>query len=442
MKKVVALILAFIFVASLGVSAFAEMKYTPSCDIYSEAVYLADENGNVLYEKNSKQRMYPLELTQIMTAIVTIENIDAAGGWDAQGTYDMPIQNYLYDNRKGGVISSGMRSGNIFTADELFYDLVIRSGYDAALVLARLVAGSQDAFVELMNQKAMEIGAKDTSFTNCHGLHDTANYTTAYDMYLITKYAMNLDKYREVVQKTSYTCEQTDTHDKLIWSTENGLMMNGNVHYYSPVIGGKIGYNSEIGRNVASYAEYEGFAYYQIDLGAPYELDNGYSQSLVDAKNLYMWAFTEFEVKTIVEGGSQIAEVPLELAWQKSHLNLMIGETFRTLLPSDIAVSSISYEFDLPESVEAPITKGEEIGKLNLVLAGETIGSVPLVSAEDVEQSDLLSGLKSFSKMTHSFWFKFVIITIFILLALYIALMIIRNYNHRKYGNYKRKKRL
>lgn len=442
MKKVVALILAFIFVASLGVSAFAEMKYTPSCDVYSEAVYLADENGNVLYEKNSKQRMYPLELTQIMTAIVTIENIDAAGGWDAQGTFDMPIQNYLYDNRKGGVISSGMRSGNIFTADELFYDLVIRSGYDAALVLARLVAGSQDAFVELMNQKAMEIGAKDTSFTNCHGLHDTANYTTAYDMYLITKYAMSLDKYREVVQKTSYTCEQTDTHDKLIWSTENGLMKNGNVHYYSPVIGGKIGYNSEIGRNVASYAEYEGFAYYQIDLGAPYELDNGYSQSLVDAKNLYMWAFTEFEVKTIVEGGSQIAEVPLELAWQKSHLNLMIGETFRTLLPADIAVSSISYEFDLPESVEAPITKGEEIGKLNLVLAGETIGSVPLVSAEDVEQSDLLSGLKSFSKMTHSFWFKFVIITIFILLALYIALMIIRNYNHRKYGNYKRKKRL
>lgn len=442
MKKVVALILAFIFVASLGVSAFAEMKYTPSCDVYSEAVYLADENGNVLYEKNSKQRMYPLELTQIMTAIVTIENIDAAGGWDAQGTYDMPIQNYLYDNRKGGVISSGMRSGNIFTADELFYDLVIRSGYDAALVLARLVAGSQDAFVELMNQKAMEIGAKDTSFTNCHGLHDTANYTTAYDMYLITKYAMSLDKYREVVQKTSYTCEQTDTHDKLIWSTENGLMMNGNVHYYSPVVGGKIGYNAEIGRNVASYAEYEGFAYYQIDLGAPYELDNGYSQSLVDAKNLYMWAFTEFEVKTIVEGGSQIAEVPLELAWQKSHLNLMIGETFRTLLPADIAVSSISYEFDLPESVEAPITKGEEIGKLNLVLAGETIGSVPLVSAEDVEQSDLLSGLKSFSKMTHSFWFKFVIITIFILLALYIALMIIRNYNHRKYGNYKRKKRL
>ena len=336
-----------------------------------------------------------------------------------------------------------MLSGNIFTADELFYDLVIRSGYDAALVLAKLVAGSQDAFVELMNQTAAKIGAKDTSFTNCHGLHDTANYTTAYDMYLITKYAMGLDKYREVVQKTSYTCEETDAHKQLIWNTENGLMISGSVHYYSPVVGGKIGYNSEIGRNVASYAEYEGFSYYQIDLGAPYELDNGYNRALVDAKNLYMWAFTEFEVKTIVEGGSQIAEVPLELAWQKNHLNLMIGETYRALLPVELDIATISYKFNLPDSVEAPITKGEEIGSIEFVYMGdEVIGTVPLVAAEDVEQSDLLSGLKSFSNMTHSFWFKFIVITIFILIALYIALMIIRNYNHRKYGNFKRKKRL
>ena len=421
MKKLVSLVLALIFVLSMGVGAFAEMKYNPSFDVYSEAVYLVDADGNVLYEQNADQRMYPLELTQVMTAIVVIENIDAAGGWDALATYDMNIQNFLYDNRNNGIISTGMVSGNTFTAEELFNDLVIASGYDAAMILAKLIAGSQDAFVELMNQKAVEIGAKNTNFSNCHGLHDTANYTTAYDMYLICKYAMGLEKFRETVSKTSYTCEATDTHKKLVWNTYNGLLINGNIHYYSPVIGIKSGYTPEIGRNVASYAEYEGFAYYQINLGAPYELDNGYNLALVDAKNLYMWAFTEFEIKTIVEAGSQVAEVGLELAWKKDHLQLMIGESFRTLLPVD---------------------KGEEIGKMNLVLAGEVIGSVPLVAAESVEQSELLSGLKNFSDMTHSFWFKFIVIVIFILIALYIALMIIRNYNHRKYGNFKRKKRL
>ena len=441
MKKALSLILAVILAFSCCVNVFAATKYQPSFEVNCESVYLADENGNVLFEQNSSQRMYPAELVQIMTAIIVIENIDAVGGWEAQAAYEMSTQNFLYENRHG-IISTGMLAGYVFTADELFHAMVIASGYDAAMTLAKLIAGSQDAFVELMNAKAAAIGAKNTNFTNCHGLHDTANYTTAYDMYLISRYAMSLDKFRETVSKTAYTCEETDTHKKLIWNTDNGLLASGNVHYYSPVSGIKAGYSAEIGRNVSSYAEYEGFAYYQVNMGAPFELDEGYNLALYDAKQLYNWAFTEFEVKTIVEAGSQVAEVPLELAWQKDHLQLMIGEAFRTLLPVDIDVASIEYQYDLPESVEAPIAKGDEIGRLNFLHSGEIIGSVPLISAEDVEQSDLLSGLKNFSDMTRSFWFKFIVTVFFIIIALYIALMVIRNYNKRKYGNFKRRRRL
>jgi hypothetical protein len=120
----------------------------------------------------------------------------------------------------------------------------------------------------------------------------------------------------------------------------------------------------------------------------------------------------------------------------------MIGETYRTLLPLEIDIASITYEYALPESVEAPIEKGEKIGTLDLYHSGEIIGSVPLVSMEDVEQSELLSGLKNFSDMTRSFWFKFIVIMIFIIIALYIALMIVRNYNKKKYGNFKKRRRL
>lgn len=442
MKKFISIFFALIIVFSFCLNAYAKMQYVPSCEINSEAVYLVDEQGNVLYEQNAHQRMYPLELTQIMTAIVAIENIDRAGGWDAQATYDMSSQNYLYENRALGPILSGMLSGYVFTADELFHAMVIKSGYDAAMTLAKMIAGSQEAFVALMNEKAAEIGANETNFTNVHGLHDTANYTTAYDMYLISKYAMGLDKFRETVAKTSYICEETDTHKKLVWNSDNGLIVNNNIHYYSPVKGIKSGYAADIGRNVASYAEYEDFSYYQIDMGAPFELDEGYNRALVDAKKLYLWAFTEFEVKTIVEAGSQVAEVPLELAWKKDNLKLEIKKTFKTLLPIDIDVSSISYEYDIPESVEAPIQKGEEIGKMKLLLAGEPIGTVPLVSSEEVEQSDILSGLKSLSDITHSFWFKLIFTIIIITFILYVALMIVRNYNQRKYSSYKHKKRL
>lgn len=444
MKRIVALVLAMIFLLSFSPVAFAEMKYTPNYDIYSQSVYLIDENGLVLYEKNPHQRMYPLELTQVMTAIIAIENIDKVGGWETTAKYDMTTQNYLYDNRNGTILC-GMLSGYEFTAEELFNAMIITSGYDASMLLATIITGEKDpskaAFVAMMNEKAQEIGAKDTNFANCHGLHDTANYTTAYDMYLICKYAMGLEKFRETVKKSNYTCEETDTHPKLIWNTNNGLIVSGSVHYYSPVQGIKAGYSKDIDcRNVASYAEYEDFAYYQVCLGAPFELDNGYNRAMVDTKNLYMWAFTEFEIKTLVEAGSQVAEVPLELAWQKDSLKLQIGSTFKSLLPVDIDVSSISYQYDIPESVEAPIDQGEKIGSMQLLLAGETIGTVPLVAAESVEQSDILSALKNISDITHSFWFKLIFVILIIIVLLYVALMIVRNYNHKKYANYKKRK--
>lgn len=433
MKKIVSFIIAMVFVLSIPTATHAAMQYTPSVELSSDSIYLVDENGLVLYEKNATQRMYPLELNQIMTAIITIEHIEEVGGWEATATYNMSTQNYLYDHRNE-VVLSGMLSGYTFTADELFHALIIASGYDAAITLSKLIAGSQEAFVELMNEKAADIGAKDTNFTNCTGLHDTANYTTAYDMYLISKYAMGLDKFHETVAKKTFTCAANDSHKELIWNSNNSLLFSGNIHYYSPVKGIKVGFNKEIGRNIVSYAENEDFSYFQICLGAPYELDNGYNRAMVDTKNLYMWAFTEFEIKTLVEKGAQVAEVPLELAWQKDTLKLSVGETFKTLLPIDIDTSSISYEYDIPESVEAPITEGEKIGSLNLLLAGEKIGSIPLVATESVEQSDLLSGLKGLSDLTHSFWFKLIIVFIIVVILLYTTIMVIRNYNQRKYS--------
>ena len=150
MQKSLSLVLAVLTALSCCVTAFAATKYQPSFDINCESVYLADENGNVLFEQNPEQRMYPAELVQIMTAIVVIENIEAVGGWEAEAAYEMSTQNFLYENRHG-IISTGMLAGNVFTADQLFHAMVIASGYDAAMTLAKLIAGSQDAFVELMN---------------------------------------------------------------------------------------------------------------------------------------------------------------------------------------------------------------------------------------------------------------------------------------------------
>lgn len=424
-------------------TAYAQSTYTPSVEISSSAVYMADTSGNVLYEQNADQRMYPAELTQIMTAIIVIENIDGVGGWEAEATFTASMQNYLYENR-GATVLTGLAAGEVLSADQLFHAMVIASGYDAAMALAGLICdGDQDAFVELMNAKARELGASDTNFTNCHGLHDTAHYTTAHDMYLIANYAMTLDKFVETVALRSYNSGPTSYNENLLWNTDNGLMASGNVHYYAPVTGIKAGYTQEAGRNIVSSASQDGFTYIQVDMGAPYELkDDTYNLALVDAKNLYMWAFTEFQVKTVVEYGEQIGEVPLELAWEKDYLQLMVGERYVALLPSSVDVSSITYEYDLPEYVEAPVEKGDEIGTLKLVSAGEVIGSVPLLAAESVAMSEGLYALNAALEMTRSFWFKFIVVLIIVIIGLYITLMIVRNRNRRKYGNIRHNKKI
>lgn len=446
MKKAAAFLFAFMALALLSgglrVCAYAALRYVPPTEVNSEAVYLADGDGNVLYEKNSDQRMYPSELTQIMTAIVVAENIESVGGWNAEATFTTSMQNYLYENR-GGTILTGLTAGEILTADQLFHAMVISSGYDAAMALAQLIAGSQDDFVLMMNEKAKDLGAVNTSFTNCHGLHDTANYTTAYDMYLIARYAMSLDKFAETVSMTTYRSGETNYHTNLTWNSDNGLLVKGNVHYYSAAQGIKTGYSQDTGRSVASFASQDGYSYYQIDMGAPFELDQDtYNLALVDAKNLFVWAFSEFEVKSVINYGDQVGEVPLELAWQKDHLQLMAGENYVALLPADIDVGSITYQYELPEYVNAPVNKGDHIGTLHFIASGEEIGAIPLLSAEDVKQSELLSGLDSFSQITRSFWFKFVVVMIFIIFLLYVALMVVRNYNHKKYGAIRKKRNL
>lgn len=440
----ISFLLVFIFLFSaLSSISYGDTQYKPSVEINSEAVYLADINGNVLYEQNADQRVYPAEMTQIMTAIVVIENIDSVGGWDTPATFTSAMQNYLYENRAYTVLS-GLAAGEELTADQAFHALMVASGYDAAMTLAGLISGgSQEAFVELMNAKARELGAKDTNFTNCHGLHDTAHYTTAHDMYLIARYALSLEKFAETSALTRYDSGETSYNENLAWNTTNFLMVSGNIHYYAPVTGLKTGFTAEAGRGVVSSASQDGFTYIQVDMGAPFEkLDDTYDLSLVDAKNLYVWAFTEFQTKTIVEYGDQTAEVPLELAWEKDHLQLMAGERFVALLPASVDVASIEKQYDLPDYVEAPISEGDPIGTMTLLSAGKVLGTVPILAAEDVPMSEGLYALNALGKMTRSFWFKFIVTFIIVVIALYIALMIIRNHNRKKYGSIKNRKKI
>ncbi len=419
-------------------------------EIQAEGVYLVNlDTDTVVYEKNGDKKMYPASMTKVMTAIVTMENIDDL---QKEITYPFYLQDIIYQinwTEYGGALSTaGLLGGETLTAEKLLYGAMLPSGNECAYILADHVGdGSVEYFVEMMNEKAQEIGAVNTHFANPAGLDDEENYSTPHDMYLIAKYAMQNDAFKKIVSTPSFNGGPTNKHEELYWNNTNQMLNQQSQYYYSPVKGIKTGTLESSGRCFVSYAEKDGFSYMMVVMGAPMydeqEKPLGYNAAFTTTKSLYQWAFSNFSIKTVIDEGEMRDEVKLRLArGKKDHLKLVTGESFTTLLPENVDRSSFQMVPVLPESVDAPVKEGDQIGRLKLMLAGEEIGSVPLLSGETVERSFVLFIIDTIVKMLQSFWFKFAFILVILLIAAYIIAFVRRNRRRVKYRNVRRKRNM
>ncbi|WP_312641595.1 D-alanyl-D-alanine carboxypeptidase family protein [Hydrogenoanaerobacterium sp.] len=425
-----ALLMTVIFcTAAFSVSA----AYTPPFDITAEAAYLVNLNtGDVIYEKNADKKMYPASLTKLMTCILAFELVD-----DLDNT-TVTAKAYIYDEFYGKNVSTGdIRRGEIMTMRQLIYAMLMQSANEAASIVADYLGdGSIAYFTEMMTERAKELGCTGTNFTNPHGLFDENNYTTAKDMYLIAKHAIGIPGFLEIASTTHYQVGSTNIHDSLAWNTTNKMMVKGTQYYYAPVKGLKTGTLDESGKCFVSTASLNGFDYLCVVLGAPLMDDeNGReigNNAFTDTKQLYQWAFDTFSIKTLMEKGSDITEIPLRLAKNTDHMKLESSERFTSLVPDEIEPSSVVLEYDLPEHITAPVKKGDEVGKVRLILAGEQIGEVPLVATSSAERSQVLYVLDQAENIVLSFWFKFGVIFLVAFVLFYIVLMVIRNRNLRR----------
>ncbi len=175
------------------------------------------ERGKVLYEKNTYDTAYPASLTKMLTAIVVMENCNLTD----IVTYD---EDKALEGIQSGYITSNLDDGEQATIEQMLNLLLISSYNDIANMLAIHVSGSIDAFAELMNKKAAEIGCKNTHFVNTNGTHNENHYTTAYDMALIARYAMKYDALKEIVNKIYFKLEDNTGRER-IYETTNGLLL-------------------------------------------------------------------------------------------------------------------------------------------------------------------------------------------------------------------------
>lgn len=387
-----------------NITVYLPDSYAPQIDISSESVYMVNlDTDTVVVSKNSDERLYPNSTAMIMTCLVAFENIS-----DLNVGVKCPY--YCFDeffsenpNFMGATNAGIEPMQDNLTYRDCLYAIMLGSGCEAANIIAYNAGGeSIERFVDMMNETAQKIGCKNTHFSNPHGLFTEDNYTTAYDMYLITKYAIdNYPQFMEIcgtykydmpnnkANPNGYSIIQTnrmmDTHSEYYYEGCTGIK-TGSIDAYYHQSNGRWDIKNPVAgtRSLVTIANRNGYNYLCVTLTAPYENSDGIQSHYADHANLYNWAFGEFELKQIITTNQQVMEVGIKMGKDTDKVGVITTEGVTTLIPKSLDISAIQQITPSVEPFTAPIYKGKGVGNLEVRLGGETIAIIPLVIEHDV----------------------------------------------------------
>lgn len=407
------------------------ISFTPSFQVYSESVYMINlDTKSVIYEKNADMQQMPSSLVDIMTAIIVLEecpNTDEVTITADKNLYE-EFESYEYQD---DLRYAEIWDGDTLTVTDYLYALMLTSSCEAANILAYHFGNQNiNSFVEKMNEKAQEIGAENTVFKNPHGLYDPKQLTTAKDMALITQYALTVPGFEDIATCEEYVIEPKSyiTPHEGEWSLShsNIIMSAASDYYLYGVKGIKTGNLTLSGRNIITMGSSDGIKYLLVLLNAPFYDENGDSKyyHIIDARNLMEWVFENFNFQVLLSKDEEIAEVKVNNSDGSGYVLVKPSEELSTLWYNDIDSTSIFRKINLPESVEAPVKKGDKLGEIELRLSDEVIDVIDLVAANDVDRSFIMFNLSMTKTFFSSKWFKIAIIISILLTALYTAICI------------------
>ncbi|MGI6279108.1 MAG: D-alanyl-D-alanine carboxypeptidase family protein [Acutalibacteraceae bacterium] len=438
-KRIFSFVFAFFLIISLFVPINASAYAVTGFEITAKAGMLVSlDTGEMLYSNNIDKKVYPASITKIMTSILMLE--DEKFNPDAKVTMTKSVLNKILGT---GSSVSNLKAGEEITQRDLLYMVLMSSFGDTAYLAAEYYAGSIEAFVQRMNEKAQELNLKNTHYTNPIGLHDEQNYTTVRDIYTLTVYALQNKLFSEVCSASRYKVGATNMSPERTISTTIFLQDTTTNYYYQFAKGVKTGYTDEAGRCLVSTASYNGYNYMCILMGCPPKADRRYE--FVDSINLYRWAFNNFAFREIAKSNEPVCEIPVRLSMETDFVPLYFKKPFVSILPKDADDSTIVIEPHLnSDSVDAPVKKGEVLGTADVIFAEQVIGTVDLVAGRDVKSSTLLIAVDFVKRILSSVYMKLIYALIAVIVLVFIILCIRLNYsraNKRKvrYIPYKEK---
>jgi len=421
------------------------------------AVLIEQETGKVLYEKNKDEKLYPASTTKILTALLAIEN----GNLDEIVTVGKEVNLTPRDSSLACI-----DVGEQITLKDLLVGLMVSSGNDAALAIGahigRIVAGNPDMpynealdkFYELMNKRAAELGATNSHFANPYGYHDQDHYTTAYDLALIAREAMKHEVFREIVQITYREYPDWNEVDKKdptkkatrFWVNKNKLLDKNSKEYYPYATGIKTGYTSHSGNCLVSSASKDGMNLIAVVLKST---KNG---QWTDSKNLLEYGFEHYIIYEPLKQDQVIAStlVRNHASDDSGALDILAVQGVRDVIAKeDVARIQQNIEWfytdeDNQLRLEAPVYKGQVVGKLTYTLDGRIIWQSDLIAARSIEKKktivDMITPDPENNSATNSEWYfnPWIIVVALSLLFMFILIVMIfssirRRRRRRKY---------
>jgi len=353
-KKMAVAFFIFYFITVYFSCAKAE-NHTLS--IGARAFVLMDATtGRILLEKNSKDKMAMASTTKIMTALVALENGD--------------LYSQVKVSPKAASVGGSsfyLKPSEILSLENMLYGLLLPSGNDAAVAIAEHIGGSEENFVKMMNQKALELGALNTHFANPHGLDNPDHYTTAEDLAIIAKHAWTYNKFREIVQTKTKEIKDGNVNRK-IFST-NRLLWE-----FDGADGIKTGYTGNAGKCLVATADKKGFRLISVVLGS--------ADHFQDSKRLLDYGFANYKLTPIVIQNNYFTTISVEKGVLKTVDLIAEDSIFLPIKDNE----KVSCKIIAPKKIKAPVFKGEKIGQLHIYIDNKFATSISLVASRDIRQ--------------------------------------------------------
>lgn len=417
-KRITALSAAVILLLCSALSASA---LTFDCDVeqYSDTLLMVNmDTGMEVFVKEADTRRYPDQLTKIMTYIIVAEHFEDLG------TAVMVKESCIKSVYDLGMTCSGVDNyvGKNLSVTDLLYAMMLPSGQDATMVLCDAVGdGDYHKVVPMMNDKATELGCTDTHFANPFGTHAEDHYTTARDLYKITKYAMGLPLFSKICGTSTYYVKEDDEP----FITSNWLVdsARGGEYNYVYATGIKNATSKQAGRCLVATAVCDGYAYMCICLHAPYDetAEENEQYCMIEAANMFRWAFLGLAFQTPVTKDTPVCEQKVDHAWDTKSVLLTPEYDLNVILPHDYTEGDVRIVPDHTESVSAPIKKGDVVTSAKVLYRGEEFTSINLVSADDVGVSPILFFTDTIGGILRSPWFLIAVGLVVVLFIVYVS---------------------